>query len=223
MHFSGTSGRLYIRKFQKYVADYPRGDWSSVDSYKRYVTSSPTEDRFNDPENFMQVANVTNWSLNGQQDVIDCSTLGDTDRVFEAGMKSATGQCRILYYSSLNALGDAADRGRDPENSINKLAARFFKISKFARENGGPGVVSEKRSYDDGVGSKADPFLFRFLIEDDPNNSVFVETPPENSSNNINIDFWAHITAFNMSVAVGEVLAADLSFQCIGCPIISDL
>jgi len=205
-----------MRKWSGLVTNYPAGDWTSVNAYKDYVTATSAGRKFNDPNNFTQVANVQSWSLNGQQETLDCSTLGDTDRVYESGMKSATGQARILYYSTLNSLGNGTERAADQENAINKLAARFFKISRYAHANGGPGATGNKRSYDDGVGSKADPFLFRFLIQDDPNNTVYVENPPPNSQNAINIDFWAHITAFNLSVSVGEVLAADISFQCIG-------
>ena len=222
MHFSGTAGRLYMRNWAPYVDGYPAGPWKSVTEYKKYITAG-SDNKFNDPAQFVQIGSVVNWQLAGSQSVLSCTTLGDTDEVYEAGLKSATGSCRILYYSSINSLGNGTSRAADVENPINKLAARFFKISRWAQLNGGPGASGPQRTYDDGVGSKADPFLFRFLIQDDPNNTFFLTTPPENSSNNINIDFWAHITSFNLSVGAGEIFAADLSFQCIGCPTVSDL
>ena len=223
MHFSGTAGRLYMRDWAQYVDGYPGGSWKSVQSYKNYITANDNNNKFNDPSKFVQIGSVVNWQLAGSQSVLDATTLGDTDQVFEAGLKSATGSCRILYYSSINSLGNAGARAADVENPINKLAARFFKISRWAQENGGAPANGPQRTYDDGRGSKADPFLFRFLIQDDPNNTYFLTTPPANSSNNINIDFWAHITSFNLSVGAGEIFAADLSFQCIGCPTVSDL
>ena len=222
MHFSGTAGRLYMRNWASYVDGYPAGPWKNITKYKQYVTAGENN-KFNDPAQFVQIGSVVNWQLAGSQSVLSCTTLGDTDEVYEAGLKSATGSCRILYYSSLNSLGNGTSRAADVENPINKLAARFFKISRWAQLNGGPGAFGPQRTYDDGVGSKADPFLFRFLIQDDPNNTFFLTQPPENSSNNINIDFWAHITSFTLSVGAGEIFAADLSFQCIGCPTVSDL
>lgn len=222
MHFSGTAGRLYMRNWANYVDGYPAGPWKNIQSYKQYVTAG-SDNKFNDPKQFVQIGSVVNWSLNGSQSVLDATTLGDTDSVFVAGLKSATGSCRILYYSSLNSLGNGTSRAADAENPINKLAARFFKISRWAQLNGGPGANGPQRTYDDGAGSKADPFLFRFLIQDDPNNTFFLSEPPDNAGNNINIDFWAHITSFNLSVGAGEIFAADLSFQCIGCPTVSDL
>ena len=223
MHFSGTAGRLYMRKWDKYVNGYPSGPWNNIGALKNYLTATDGNHRFNDPANFTQIGSCVSWALNGSQSVLNATTLGDTDEVYEAGLKSATGTARILYYSSINSLGNGSERAADIENPINKLASRFFKISRWAQENGGPGATGAQRSYDDGMGSKADPFLFRFLIQDDPNNTYFIENPPPNSQNSINIDFWAHITAFNLTMATGEIFAADLSFQCIGCPTVSDL
>ena len=139
-------------------------------------------------------------------------------------LRAQTGTARILYYASINKLGNAGDRATDKQNAINKLAARFFKMSRYAVENGGAGVTGYQRTYDDGVGSMADPFLFRFTVVDSPNGSLFTETPTlPADSNNINIDVWAHITGFNLNMAVGEVFSADLSFQAIGCPTVVDL
>lgn len=224
MFFSGTQGQLYVRSWKGKVTNYPAGDWSNAGLYRNYVTATNEDNKFNDPANFIAIGAVQNWSLSGSQSVIDATTLGDTDAVYTQGIKSATGQCRLLYYSNLNKLGNASDRASDPQNAINKLAARFFKMSRYAVENGGPGAVGADRVFDDGAGSPADPFLFRFTVVDNPNGSLFTEQPlnPANT-NNINIDVWAHITSFNLSIAVGEVFAADLSFQAIGCPTVVDL
>ena len=144
--------------------------------------------------------------------------------MFTQGVKGATGSARVLYYASVNKLGNAGDRATDKQNAINKLAARFFKTSRYVVENGGPGVTGFQRTYDDGVGSMADPMLFRFMVVDSPNGSLFTETPTlPADSNNINIDVWAHITGFNLNMAVGEVFSADLSFTAIGCPTVVDL
>ena len=224
MFFSGTQGQLYVRSWKGKVNNYPSGDWSNASSYRNYVTALNDQNKFNDPANFIRIGAVQNWSLSGSQSVIDATTLGDTDAVYTTGIKSATGQCRLLYYSNITSLGNASDRAKDPQNAINKLAARFFKISRFAVENGGSGAVGEDRVFDDGAGSPADPFLFRFVVVDNPNGSIFTEQPlPRADTNNINIDVWAHITSFNLTLAVGEVFAADISFQAIGCPTVVDL
>ena len=224
MFFSGTQGQLYVRSWKGRVASYPSGDWTSKESYRRYISAITDGDKFNDPDNFIRVGSVQSWSLNGTQSVIDCTTLGDSDSVFTQGVKGATGNARVLYYASVNKLGNAGDRATDKQNAINKLAARFFKTSRYVVENGGPGVTGFQRTYDDGVGSMADPMLFRFMVVDSPNGSLFTETPTlPADSNNINIDVWAHITGFNLNMAVGEVFSADLSFTAIGCPTVVDL
>jgi len=232
MHFSGTSGRLYIRKYRPFLSNSarPNSDWASVAKKREYLTALNDDLKFNDPTNFVQIANVQNWSLNGSQEVLDATTMGDTDRVYCPGPKSATGQCRILYYSNITALGSGDARNNDERNSINKLAPRFFKIARQAYVNGlpTPGTVGPDRTHDDGRGAEADPFLFRFAIADEPNNSIFNgETPVASDgtplpSNYINIDYWAHITSFNLAVGVGEIYSADISFQCIGAPTVVD-
>ena len=82
MHFSGTQGRLYIRKYRPFLKprpgvskQLPNDDWASVEAKRKYLTaldeSAPAglEDlRFNNPKNFYQIANVVNWSLNGSQE-----------------------------------------------------------------------------------------------------------------------------------------------------------
>ena len=62
------------------------------------------------------------------------------------------------------------------------------------------------------------------MVVDSPNGSIFMEQPllPADT-NNINIDVWAHITSFNLTMAVGEVFSADMSFQTIGSPTVVDL
>jgi hypothetical protein len=235
MHFSGTQGRLYIRKYRPFIETkegdsiaYPGNDWKSAESKKQYLTAldetpPPGMDnlKFSNYKNFDQIANVVNWSINGSQEVLDATTMADTDRVYVAGPKSATGSARILYYSNISALGSGVERAKDEQNSINKLAARFFKISRNAYKSGVT-VQNEYRTHDDGQGSEADPFLFRFQIEDDVNNSIFSPTQTR-IANAINIDYWAHITSFNLAVGVGEIFAADISFQCIGSPTVVDL
>jgi len=229
MHFSGTAGRLYMRDYRPYLKDTnrPNSDWASVGSKRNYLTALDDATKFNNPATFVQIANVQNWSLNGSQEVLDATTMGDTDRVYVPGPKSATGQCRILYYSSIEALGNGDRRSADERNSINKLAPRFFKISRAAYGSNGlpnPGFTDPNGYYnhEDGRGSEADPFLFRFVIADEPNNSVFDGGITDANTNSVNIDYWAHITSFNLAVGVGEIYAADISFQCIGTPTVVD-
>ena len=76
MHFSGTQGRLYIRKYRPFLtpragggAVLPNDDWASKEAKRKYLTaldeSAPSglEDlRFNNPKNFYQIANVVSWS-----------------------------------------------------------------------------------------------------------------------------------------------------------------
>ena len=111
----------------------PNDDWASKEAKRKYLTaldeSAPSglEDlRFNNPKNFYQIANVVNWSLNGSQEVLDATSMGDTDRVYVPGPKSATGQARILYYSNINTLGGAADAWSRRRELHQQAGSPFF-------------------------------------------------------------------------------------------------
>lgn len=60
------------------------------------------------------IAKVINWSLEGQADALDTTTLGDSFRTYEIGLQGFTGSATLLFY--------AADDGENSASRLLKLA-----------------------------------------------------------------------------------------------------
>lgn len=45
-----------------------------------------------------QVAKVTTWSLSFTTDALETTTLAEIARTYTTGLKSATGNCTVIYY-----------------------------------------------------------------------------------------------------------------------------
>ena len=59
---------------------------------------------------------VVNWSLEGQSDVLDTTTLADNFRTYTLGLRGFTGSATLLFYSSDTGTNDALTllkRGKD--------------------------------------------------------------------------------------------------------------
>jgi len=52
-------------------------------------------------------AKVESWSFSATQATLETTSLGDTDRTLIAGMRSASGNCSIAYYSDASGANDA--------------------------------------------------------------------------------------------------------------------
>ena len=50
--------------------------------------------------NYASVGNLKNWSINFTMPVLECTSLGDTDRTILHGVRSFSGSSSLLYYSS---------------------------------------------------------------------------------------------------------------------------
>ena len=54
-------------------------------------------------------AKVQNWTYTSNQELLDVTALGDTDRRQDYGLRNGTGSCRIFYYrTSSSNKGDAS-------------------------------------------------------------------------------------------------------------------
>ena len=51
---------------------------------------------------------VTNWSLQAELDMLETTTLGDTDRFYTPGIRSYSGSATLLYYEDAGGRNDAA-------------------------------------------------------------------------------------------------------------------
>ena len=62
-----------------------------------------------------QAAKVQNWTYTSNQELLDVTALGDTDRKQDYGLRNGTGSCRIFYYRA-----SASDKG-DASTLLNKV------------------------------------------------------------------------------------------------------
>ena len=49
-----------------------------------------------------KIAKVTRWTFTSSTATLDVTSLGDTDRTFREGMRSASGNAQIFYYTESN-------------------------------------------------------------------------------------------------------------------------
>ena len=135
-----------------------------------------------------EVAKVANWQFNQTQAVIEATALGDTDRVIVPGVRSLTGSCRVFYYSYQSG------------NKLRNDAARLIdKIMKLHDKDD----WEDKPDY--GQNEHSEPVVFRLEVAkvDSDTQKRFIDIP-------------AIITGVTMGSAVGEVSAADVTFEASG-------
>tara|TARA_R100001463_G_scaffold117948_1_gene173605 strand:+ start:326 stop:835 length:510 start_codon:yes stop_codon:yes gene_type:complete len=150
----------------------------------------------NDPGT--EIAKVQNWSFSTSVSLVSTKTLGQTDDVFTPVGRSTTGSCRILYYQETLGL-------KSPNDSASTFLNKAIKTrdSALAIPNG---ASLDQNDSDSGTGT----FRIRLNIDDGTSNGKF-------------IDMRVFITSISMSMSVGEVLAADIQFQCQGAPVALDI
>ena len=81
-------------------------------------------------------AKVINWSVEGQSDALDTTTLGDSFRTYEVGLQGFTGSATLLFY--------ADDVGKNDALELLKKAKSGAKTSLIVRL----GVVGSSLSKD---------------------------------------------------------------------------
>ena len=138
-----------------------------------------------------EIAKVQNWSLNTSVSLVSTKTLGDRDDFFVPVGRSTTGSCRILYYQE--TLGTV--------NSNNSASTFLNKIIK-QRETNLRDATLDQNTTDTTLGN----FRIRLHVDDTSGFGKFV-------------DMRVFITSAALSMSVGDVLAADISFQCQGAPV----
>ena len=135
-----------------------------------------------------ELAKVANWQFNQTQAVIEATSLGDTDRVIVPGVRSLTGSCRIFYYSY--------QQGTKVRNDCARLLEKILKTHSTDDWEDRP---------DYGQNEHSEPVLFRMELArvDSDTLKRFIDIP-------------AIITGATMGSAVGEVSAADITFEASG-------
>ena len=130
-------------------------------------------------------AKVVSWSFSSTANVLDTTTLSDTDRTLIYGTRSMSGSCRLYYYNYAE--------GAAIKNDCGALLGKIIKTSSA------PG---------DGENAASDPVRLRLYVNDGSSDGRYLDLP-------------ALITGVSMSMSVGEVFAADISFEVNGAPLSS--
>jgi len=130
-------------------------------------------------------AKVVSWRFTSTANVLDTTTLSDTDRTLIYGTRSMSGSCRLYYYNYADGSATKNDCG--------------LLLSK---------IIKEGSSAGDGENAASDPVTLRLYVDDGSKDGRYLDLP-------------ALITNASMSMSVGEVLAADISFEVNGAPLTS--
>tara|TARA_R100001460_G_scaffold18976_1_gene39896 strand:- start:141 stop:650 length:510 start_codon:yes stop_codon:yes gene_type:complete len=141
-----------------------------------------------------EIAKVQNWSVSSSVSLISNKTLGDTDDTFVPIGRSTTGSCRILYYQEVLGTPNAND-------SASTFLNKVFK-PRSADSGFGSGASLDQNDAD----SNLKNFRLRLHVNDGTTSGKF-------------IDMRVFITNISLSMSVGDIVAADIQFQCQGAPV----
>lgn len=144
------------------------------------------DDDNNVPSSGDEMAKVTNFSFNQSNAVIETTALGDTDRTLVPGVRSLTGSCRLFYYGY-------TESGND-KNDCARLLSRIQQNSQYQSIFEQPDI---------GQSNKSKTVVFRLQVEAESGTPKFLDIP-------------AVITGVTMTVATGEVMVADVTFEANG-------
>ena len=135
------------------------------------------------------IAQVQNWSVSTTVSLLNVRTLEETDDRFFPESRTTSGNCRVLYY----------DAG--PGNKGNNNASTFLNKIIKARD-GSPGLGASLYQ-----GNEPDEYRsdLRLKVDDGTADGRYLE-------------MRVLITNVTLTMAVGEIFAADITFQASGAP-----
>jgi len=151
-------------------------------------------DTTNNSDPGTEIAKVQNWSVSSSVSLISNKTLGDTDDTFVPIGRSTTGSCRILYYQEVLGTSNAS-------NSASTFLNKVFK-PRSADSGFESGASLDQNEADTDLKN----FRLRLNIDDGTTSGKF-------------IDMRVFITNISLSMSVGDIVAADIQFQCQGAPV----
>lgn len=128
------------------------------------------------------IAKVRNWSFSSSTATLDVTALGDTDRTFREGIRSASGNCSIFYYTRTDSTG-----------TVQQL------IEQQLGDRDDPNV---------GTNSEDEPGKFSLKL-----------LWGRGTLNPYYIICRVAITSMSITMAVGEMMSADISFDVNGAPV----
>ena len=143
-----------------------------------------------------EIAAVQSWSVNASVSLLSVKSLAETDDRFIASNRTITGSCRILYYQET--------LGQKGSNNASAILNRIFKARSA------DSAFFQGATLDQGDSTNEKRLTLRLKIDDTSTNGKFIE-------------LRVIITNASMTMAVGEILAADISFQAHGAPLQMDI
>lgn len=141
-----------------------------------------------------EIAAVQNWSISTSVSLLSVRTLAETDDRFIASGRSTTGSCRVLYYQET------------PGQKGTNNASTF--LNKVIKQR--DGSFNQGATLDQGNEPNEKRSLLRLKLDDGSTNGRYIQ-------------LRIIITNVSMTMAVGEILAADITFQAHGAPVLVDI
>lgn len=141
-----------------------------------------------------EIAAVQNWSISTSVSLLSVRTLAETDDRFIASGRSTTGSCRVLYYQETPGQKGTNNASTFLNKVIKQRDGSFYQGATLDQGN----EPNEQRS------------LLRLKLDDGSTNGRYIQ-------------LRIIITNVSMTMAVGEILAADITFQAHGAPVLVDI
>ena len=141
-----------------------------------------------------EIAAVQSWSISTSVSLLSVRTLAETDDRFIASGRSTTGSCRVLYYQET------------PGQKGTNNASTF--LNKVIKQR--DGSFNQGATLDQGNEPNEKRSLLRLKLDDGSTDGRYIQ-------------LRIIITNVSMTMAVGEILAADITFQAHGAPVLVDI
>lgn len=152
---------------------------------------------------WLKVAEAKAWTFTMNAEALDATTLGETDRTLEDGVRSCSGSCSLYYY---NPEDGAADTG------AGFILKKILKPLSIFEPSFDPNTWASGSRGDSGI--RSTKLAFRLGA-----NKNLAELGSNTSSTQKYIWVNAFITSFTMTMSVGEVLSCDCTFEVDGAPV----
>ena len=157
-------------------------------------------------ENWMRIAAVRNWSFTQNQNVLETTTMGDTDRTLIDGVRSLSGSCSLFYYNfETEEPNDDTGAGR--------ILQKILKPLSIVEGAGFSGLDYRGGSTGD-TKRRSTRMAFRLQVDKEIGSMDDNDYSDIEKRKYIWINAW--ITSFQMTVGVGEVLSCEVTFEADG-------
>ena len=146
-----------------------------------------------------KVAAVTGWTFTQSQAVLDTTVLGDTDRTLIDSVRSASGSCSLFYYNPEASPEDDTGAGLLLKRVLKPLSKVKPDFDEDTHSGGSTGDTKIRSSNT----------AFKLQVNKDL--SQLDTTGTSSTEKYLWVNAW--ITSFQMTMAVGEVLSCEITFE----------